>query len=332
MRVDFLEDQGFVVNRKRVQRLMRKMGVEGMSPRRRTTLRNAGHQVYPYLLRDLKIERPNQVWCSDITYIPMRHGFMYLVAVLDCYSRLVLSWRLSNSRCDSQDQQLLYRVAVQTGLRSSELRSLRRGGFHFADAAHYVKVESRSTKNKQVARHYVDESLANDLRSHLATKTPKAPAFTLPSAYDMAEMLRTDVDTARALWLRDSKDADERAEREESLFLTPEIEAGETLDFHALRHTCGAWLVMWGGSAENHSNRDARQFDHPDEGHLRAFDRGSWGRGGCRQCRHDGGSRHLDGDRHRWRVCPICVPTGCCEVRARCERVRRKAHNHPPSF
>lgn len=95
--IDFLEDQGFIVNRKRVQRLMRKMGVEGMSPRRRTTLRNAGHQVYPYLLRDLRIERPNQVWCSDITYIPMRHGFMYLVAVLDWYSRHVLSWRLSNS-------------------------------------------------------------------------------------------------------------------------------------------------------------------------------------------------------------------------------------------
>ena len=95
--MDFLENQGFIVNRKRVQRLMRKMGIEGLSPKRRTTLQNAGHQVYPYLLRDLKIERPNQVWCSDITYIPMRHGFMYLVAVLDWFSRHVLSWRLSNS-------------------------------------------------------------------------------------------------------------------------------------------------------------------------------------------------------------------------------------------
>ena len=95
--MDFLEDQGFIVNRKRVQRLMRKMGIEGLSPKRRTTLQNAGHQVYPYLLRDLKIERPNQVWCSDITYIPMRHGFMYLVAVLDWFSRHVLGWRLSNS-------------------------------------------------------------------------------------------------------------------------------------------------------------------------------------------------------------------------------------------
>lgn len=95
--VDFLEDHGFNVNRKRVQRLMQKMGIEGMSPGRRTTLRNVGHQVYPYLLRGLQIERPNQVWCSDITYIPMRHGFMYLVAVMNWYSRHVLSWRLSNS-------------------------------------------------------------------------------------------------------------------------------------------------------------------------------------------------------------------------------------------
>jgi len=95
--VDFLEDQGHLVNRKRVQRLMRKMGIEGISPKRRTTLQNAGHKVYPYLLRGLAIERPNQVWCTDITYIPMRCGFMYLAAVMDWFSRHVLSWRLSNS-------------------------------------------------------------------------------------------------------------------------------------------------------------------------------------------------------------------------------------------
>jgi putative transposase len=95
--VDFLRDEGMVVNRKRVQRLMRKMGIEGISPRRRTTLHAAGHRVYPYLLRNLAIERPDQVWCSDITYIPLRMGFLYLVAVMDWYSRYVISWRLSNS-------------------------------------------------------------------------------------------------------------------------------------------------------------------------------------------------------------------------------------------
>ena len=95
--VDFMEGQGMGVNRKRIQRLMRKMGIEGISPKRRTTKAAAGHQIYPYLLRGLTIERPNQVWCSDFTYVPMATGFMYLVAVMDWYSRHVLSWRLSNS-------------------------------------------------------------------------------------------------------------------------------------------------------------------------------------------------------------------------------------------
>lgn len=95
--VDHLRDLGQTVNRKRIQRLMQKMGIEGISPRRRTTVPEIGHAVYPYLLRDLRIERPDQVWCSDITFIPLRMGYMYLVAVMDWYSRFVLSWRLSNS-------------------------------------------------------------------------------------------------------------------------------------------------------------------------------------------------------------------------------------------
>ncbi len=95
--MDFLKRSGHGVNRKRIQRLMRKMGIEGLSPKRRTTLQNQGHRVYPYLLRNLNIERPDQVWCCDITYIPLKLGFFYLVAVMDWYSRSVLSWRLSNS-------------------------------------------------------------------------------------------------------------------------------------------------------------------------------------------------------------------------------------------
>jgi putative transposase len=85
------------VNRKRVQRLMRIMGLEAVYPKRRTTRPAAGHKIYPYLLRNLEITRPDQVWSSDITYIPLRHGFLYLVAVMDWYSRYVLSWRLSNT-------------------------------------------------------------------------------------------------------------------------------------------------------------------------------------------------------------------------------------------
>lgn len=85
------------VNRKRVQRLMRLMGIEAVYPKKRTSKPGAGHKIYPYLLRGIDVNHANQVWCTDITYIPLRHGFMYLVAVMDWYSRFVLSWRLSNS-------------------------------------------------------------------------------------------------------------------------------------------------------------------------------------------------------------------------------------------
>jgi putative transposase len=88
---------GYPVNRKRIRRLMRIMGLEGVFPGRKTTIPAKGHAVYPYLLRGLLIDRPDQVWCSDITYVPLRHGFLYLVAVMDWFSRHVLAWRLSNT-------------------------------------------------------------------------------------------------------------------------------------------------------------------------------------------------------------------------------------------
>ena len=87
----------YKVNRKRVQRLMRLMGLEAIYPKRKTSRPHPDHKVYPYLLRNMKIDRPNQVWAADITYIPMSRGFMYLVAVMDWHSRKVLSWRLSNT-------------------------------------------------------------------------------------------------------------------------------------------------------------------------------------------------------------------------------------------
>jgi len=97
MRDDLWDDYGLQVNRKRVQRLMRIMGIRALYPGAKTTRPNPQHKIYPYMLRDLKIEQVNQVWCTDITYIPMRKGFLYLVAIMDWYSRKVLSWRLSNS-------------------------------------------------------------------------------------------------------------------------------------------------------------------------------------------------------------------------------------------
>ena len=89
--------EGHEVNRKRVQRLMRLMGLEAVYPKPRLSVGGAGHKVYPYLLRNVVIDRVNQVWSTDITYIPMPAGFMYLTAVMDWYSRFVLSWRLSNT-------------------------------------------------------------------------------------------------------------------------------------------------------------------------------------------------------------------------------------------
>ena len=87
----------FSVNRKRIQRLMRQMGLQGMAPGPNTSRAHPQHPIYPYLLRGLEITRPNQVWSTDITYIRLANGFVYLVAVMDWYSRKVLSWRISNS-------------------------------------------------------------------------------------------------------------------------------------------------------------------------------------------------------------------------------------------
>jgi putative transposase len=85
------------INRKRAGRLMRLMGVEAIYPKRRTTWPGTGHKIYPYLLRNAEIRRPDHVWSTDITYVPLRHGFLYLVAIMDWFSRHVLSWRLSNT-------------------------------------------------------------------------------------------------------------------------------------------------------------------------------------------------------------------------------------------
>ncbi len=93
--VAVLRREGLVVNRKRVRRLMRLMGLEAIYQKPNTSQGHPDHKVYPYLLRGLSIERANQVWCADITYIPMARGFVYLVAVMDWFSRRVLSWRLS---------------------------------------------------------------------------------------------------------------------------------------------------------------------------------------------------------------------------------------------
>jgi len=93
----FLQKQGHTVNRKHVQRLMRVLGLAGMAPGPATSTPHPGHKIYPYLLRGVPVTRPNHVWSTDITYIRLAHGFAYLVAIIDWYSRRVLAWRLSNT-------------------------------------------------------------------------------------------------------------------------------------------------------------------------------------------------------------------------------------------
>lgn len=109
-----LAREGLAVNRKRVTRLLQVMGVETVYPKRNLSAPGAGHRIYPYLLEGLEITGPDQVWCSDITYVPMAYGYMYLVAVMDWWSRYVLAWELSNSQ-DSEFCIRAWTAALATG-------------------------------------------------------------------------------------------------------------------------------------------------------------------------------------------------------------------------
>ena len=110
----WLRRQGHEVNGKRVRRLMQVMGLQAIFPRPKTTQAAPGHRIYPYLLRNLAVTRPNQVWSADITYIPMANGYMYLVAVMDWFSRYVLAWQLSNT-LDGHFCRVALRQALQLG-------------------------------------------------------------------------------------------------------------------------------------------------------------------------------------------------------------------------
>jgi putative transposase len=112
-----LRQKGFEVNPKRIERLMSLMGLQAICPKKNLSKPAFGHKVYPYLLRGLKIQRPNQVWSTDITYIRMLNGFLYLCAVIDWYSRYVISWRLSNTLDADFCMEALEGAFSSTGLR-----------------------------------------------------------------------------------------------------------------------------------------------------------------------------------------------------------------------
>jgi len=94
-----LKRRGFKVGRQRARSLMRILGVEAIYPRKRLSFPDKEHQIYPYLLRDVSIDKPDMAWAADITYIRLKHGFVYLVAVMDLYSRYIVSWRISPTLC-----------------------------------------------------------------------------------------------------------------------------------------------------------------------------------------------------------------------------------------
>ena len=138
----WLVRQGEAVNRKRVQRLLRSMGLEAIYAKPRLSTPGAGHRVYPYLLRGMAIERPGQVWSADITYIPLPGGFMYLAATIDWYSRLVVAWRLSNTLDGAFCQEML-EAALASG--TPEVFNTDQG-VQFTAKAFTARVEQAGTK------------------------------------------------------------------------------------------------------------------------------------------------------------------------------------------
>ena len=146
----------------------------------------------------------------------------------------------------ARERVLLYATAVQTGLRSGELRSLTRARMFLDSARPFITCKAGSTKNRKTARQYIQGELAVELRQHIATKAPQAPLFALPAEFRLAAMLRADLADARRKWLQAAQDADERLKREQSDFLADVNHDRAVLDFHALRHTCGAWLALSG--------------------------------------------------------------------------------------
>lgn len=142
---------------------------------------------------------------------------------------------------------LLYRAAIQTGLRAGELFELTRGKLSLEDEAPFIACKAAGTKNKKPAQQFIDRGLASDLAEHVGRKHPKAPVFAIGGKDELSRMVESDLVDARLTWLK-SLDGEERIKAEQSDFLCRTNHEGEHFVFHPLRHTCGAWLAMAGES------------------------------------------------------------------------------------
>lgn len=147
--------------------------------------------------------------------------------------------------CTSMERLLIYRTAIQTGLRVGELAELKRGKLILGSATPHILCKPAGTKNKKPAKQYIDRELADALAEHVALMTGGATVFKMP-LFEAAKMLRADLEPARAAWLESIDDGPSRIEADAGDFLRPGNDEGEQLDFHALRHTCGAWLAIAG--------------------------------------------------------------------------------------
>lgn len=145
---------------------------------------------------------------------------------------------------------LLYATAIQTGLRSSELRSLTRGKLSIKSDPPFITAEARATKNKKAARQYIQPELASELLQYIGKKLAGASVFCMPRTYTVATMLRADLEEARESWLDTFSDPQERIERDRSDFLKPIDSQDEHLDFHSLRHTTASWLIAAGADVK----------------------------------------------------------------------------------
>ena len=176
-----------------------------------------------------------------------RHERRYLL--VDEWRRLEATTLTAGERfgMKADERTMLYATAIQTGLRVSELETLTRGSLHLDANRPFLVVKAGGTKNRKLARQFLTPVLAARLKRHAGRMTPGAPVFRLPPKWNMADMLRADLAAARDAWIAEAgHDPEEAVKRRKVDFLSAKNAEGMVLDFHALRHTCGAWAALGG--------------------------------------------------------------------------------------